>query len=164
MAAESWSQKPPEPAKPEAFTITFENSSYFQSILYIADWRASWNFFRGGQTVERASTGTPLRVALGASLGAYARDESGKYLVALELEVPGSYVVTLKGTSLHVTLTNVTGAACPTRHLFEEQYEFDMFMRGGVPPPCTYSARVYRRFREGSQTEDAAGSPPTETV
>ena len=30
--------------------------------------------------------------------------------------------------------------------------------------PCTYSARVYRRFREGSQTEDAAGSPPTETV
>ncbi|KAH8059056.1 hypothetical protein JL722_5606 [Aureococcus anophagefferens] len=143
----SWARKPEAPAKPETFTITFQNGSLFQSVLYIADWRASWNFFRGGQTVERPDTGTPLRVALGASLGAYARDDSRVYLVALELEVPGAYEITLSGTSLHVVLSGVSGPGCVTRHLFEEESAFDVYMRGGPPPPCTYSARVYRRPR-----------------
>ena len=152
----SWARKPEAPAKPETYTITFQNGSLFQSVLYIADWRASWNFFRGGQTVERPDTGTPLRVALGASLGAYARDDSRVYLVALELEVPGAYEITLSGTSLHVVLSGVSGPGCVTRHLFEEESAFDVYMRGGPPPPCTYSARVYRRPRGVAAAADEA--------
>ena len=70
--------------------------------------------------------------------------------------MPGAYEITLSGTSLHVVLSGVSGPGCVTRHLFEEESAFDVYMRGGPPPPCTYSARVYRRPRGVAAAADEA--------
>ena len=135
--------------------ITFHNSDWFETILYVADWTAWGSEFRGGgQTVSRdVAAGESLRVAFGASLGDYCRDQTGEMLVGLEFSRPGHYVAHLGGTSLHVRLERVTtvdghvAAAGVHHHHFEERADFDLFMTRAPLPVPTYSVSVYKKTR-----------------
>lgn len=122
--------------------------------MYVDNWhKTSTNkIVGGGKEYTRKFNGQPVRVTFGARLGSYVKNADPEKWLALEFKEPGTYSVSIRGTSGHVRLHSVEKMDESTESmetyftdisLFSKKKLLEQFMTSTVMPNPKYVYAVY---------------------